>query len=96
MADQKYRPSGSPSQDHSLASLVGLGAAAGAAGAASSGEDSPERSPPKDERFAAYLERSGQQLAPPEPGEHCSKQGGAAQGGREGAATTGNQSTQSI
>lgn len=70
VADCKYRPSGSPTQDTSLASLVAAavpGGAAAAAGGGSSGEeeDSPAGSPPRDERFAAYLERSGQQLAPP-------------------------------
>ncbi|KAL4425268.1 hypothetical protein ABPG75_009284 [Micractinium tetrahymenae] len=68
--DQKFRPSGSPSQDHSLASLVGAAAVAAAQGGASggasaSGGDSPAGSPPRDERFAAYLEKSGQMLEPP-------------------------------
>lgn len=70
--DLKFRPSGSPSQDHSLASLVGSAAApapapSGPACAASEG-DSPSGSPPRDERFAAYLERSGQMLEPPPAG----------------------------
>ncbi|KAL4435637.1 hypothetical protein ABPG77_002600 [Micractinium sp. CCAP 211/92] len=66
--DQKFRPSGSPSQDHSLASLVGSAAAAAPpSGASASGGESPAGSPPRDERFAAYLERSGQMLEPPAP-----------------------------
>lgn len=72
VSDQKFRPSGSPTQDHSLAHIVGAASLApGAAGAAgSSGEDeSPSGSPPRDERFAAYLERSGQKLEPPPAGE---------------------------
>lgn len=81
VADQKFRPSGSPTQDTSLVALVGLVgaaapsaavAAAAPAAAGSSGEDdSPSGSPPKDERFAAYLERSGQKLEPP-PAGACS------------------------
>lgn len=68
--DQKFRPSGSPSQDHSLASLVGSAAAAAPpSGASASGGESPAGSPPRDERFAAYLERSGQMLEPPAPGQ---------------------------
>ncbi|KAI3434968.1 hypothetical protein D9Q98_003020 [Chlorella vulgaris] len=64
--DQKYRPSGSPTQDHSLASIVGLAASLGVQPSSSSGEeDSPGGSPPRDARFAAYLERSGQKLEPP-------------------------------
>lgn len=67
--DQKFRPSGSPSQDQSLAALVGAAAPAGGAaaapGGAPSGGESPAGSPPRDERFTAYLERSGQMLEPP-------------------------------
>jgi hypothetical protein len=79
--DQKFRPSGSPGQDTSLASIVGaplapgertVAAAAVAAASSSSSSSSsssegpsPAGSPPRDARFAAYLERSGQVLAPP-------------------------------
>ena len=76
LLDQKCRPSGSPSLDHSLATIVGGGAAAAkddaVAASSSAGSSPPSReeggssgSPPRDERFAAYLERSGQMLAPP-------------------------------
>lgn len=71
--DQKFRPSGSPSQDQSLAALVGAAAPAGGAaaapGGAPSGGESPAGSPPRDERFTAYLERSGQMLEPPPAGQ---------------------------
>jgi hypothetical protein len=66
--DQKCRPSGSPSQDTSLASIMGVptpGAAAAVAATASLDDDSPSSSPPRDERFFAYLAKSGQVLEPP-------------------------------
>ncbi len=70
VSDQKFRPSGSPTQDHSLAHIVGAASAPACPSGGSSGEDeSPSGSPPRDERFAAYLERSGQKLEPPPAGE---------------------------
>ncbi|PRW34085.1 putative GTP diphosphokinase chloroplastic [Chlorella sorokiniana] len=65
VSDQKFRPSGSPTQDHSLAHIVGAATAPACASGSGGEDESPSGSPPKDERFAAYLERSGQKLEPP-------------------------------